>query len=189
MGGTVSLLATALRPDLVKGLVLADPVIMPQTFRLFAQAARLLGLYDRVLPMVQQAERRRARWPSPEAAFLAYKGRGAFRTWPEKTVRDYLEGGLTADLASNDWMLSCAPQWEAANYRAGPPNVWPLLQKIRVPVVLLTAGQRSTCPVPVARALQARVKTLKWRLFPECTHFLPMERPDTVAESLQRVAE
>jgi pimeloyl-ACP methyl ester carboxylesterase len=189
MGATVSLIVTARRPDLVKGLVLAEPVILPPGFRLMSRAMKLLGLYDRVLPMAAQAARRRKHWPDPQAAFENYRGRGAFKSWPEQTLKDYLAGGLRDDPAGGGLILACDPLWEAANYRAGPPSIWSLLGRIRVPVKLLTGLRGSTCPPAIATLLRQRVKSLTWMHFPECSHFLPMENWTAVADSLQAIAE
>lgn len=189
MGGTASLIVAATRPDLVKALVLAEPVILPRGYRLITGAMKALGLYDRVMPMASQAARRRRHWPSVQAALDSYRGRGAFRNWPEDILKDYLTGGLTADPNRDGMVLACAPEWEAANYKAGPPDTWSLLRKIRAPVMLLTGGQGSTCPVPLAQLLALRVKGLKWQHYPEASHFLPMEFPHTVADSLQAMAE
>ena len=189
MGGTISLIAAAQRPDLVRGLVLAEPVIMPERVRLMATAAKVLGLYDRIMPMAAQASNRRKTWPSAQAAFDSYRGRGAFKTWPDRMLLDYLKGGLTPAPSGEGMSLACAPEWEAANYRAGPPPVWSAVANLPIPVVLLTGGRRSTCPESVARALSAKVKNLKWLHFPECSHFLPMERPDAVADSLHAMCE
>jgi pimeloyl-ACP methyl ester carboxylesterase len=189
MGATASLLAAGERPDLVRGLVLAEPVIMPVRVRLMARAAKALGFYDRVMPMAAQASNRRKSWPSVQAAFESYRGRGAFKSWPDRMLQDYLEGGLTPVAEGGNWTLACAPEWEAANYRAGPPSVEKSLTKVTVPIRLLTGGRRSTCPEAIVPSLQRRAKQLKWRHFPECSHFLPMERPEAVTDSLRSIDE
>jgi pimeloyl-ACP methyl ester carboxylesterase len=189
MGATTSALVAAKRPDLVRGLVLAEPVILPPGFRIMSRAMKALGLYDRVMPMAVQAERRRKHWPDRSAAFESYRGRGAFKSWPERTLRDYLDGGLAQDPGGEGLVLACDPSWEAANYRAGPPSLWGLLTDIRTPVHLLTGLKGSTCSPAIAALLQQRLKRLTWKHFPDCSHFLPMERPETVADSLQAIAE
>jgi pimeloyl-ACP methyl ester carboxylesterase len=189
MGATASLLAAAARPDLVKGLILAEPVIMPARVRWMMRAAQALGFYDRVMPLAAQAEKRRKTFQDTEGAFAAYRGRGAFKTWPDRMVRDYLTGGLLLGGENGAMRLACDPAWEAANYRAGPPSVWTCLPNITCQIALLTGGRRSTCPEPVAKALKRNANRLSWLHFPDCTHFLPMERPDTVADSLQSIDE
>jgi pimeloyl-ACP methyl ester carboxylesterase len=189
MGATASFGVAVKRPDLVQALVLVEPVLLPPGVRLVARALKALGLYDRALPMAQQAQRRRAHWPDVETALGAYRGRGAFKTWPEAVLRDYLEGGLIDKSGDGQLTLACSPNWEAANYRAGPPSALRWLSRLRCPVFLLTGGSKSTCPAPVAMALQLRVKQLKWQYFPEATHFLPMEKPDAVRAAILTACE
>ncbi len=83
MGGTASLLAAAERPERVRRLVLLDPVIQPPERRGEGHAG-----------LAEGALRRRSDFPSREAALAAYRGRGAFRTWPEAPLADYVADGF-----------------------------------------------------------------------------------------------
>ncbi len=82
MGGTAALLAAAERPSRVRRLVLLDPVIQPPERRGEGHAG-----------LAEGALRRRSDFPSREAALAAYRGRGAFRTWPEAPLADYVATG------------------------------------------------------------------------------------------------
>ncbi len=44
--------------------------------------------------LAEGALRRRSDFPSREAALAAYRGRGAFRTWPEAPLADYVADGF-----------------------------------------------------------------------------------------------
>ena len=57
MGGTASVMAAAARPDLVRGLVLADPVMFPSRARYIRLLSQWLGLGDN--PLALGAERLR----------------------------------------------------------------------------------------------------------------------------------
>lgn len=188
MGATASLLAAIRRPDLVSGLVLCDPVVFGPAAHAMGLGMRALGLFDRVVPIAKQAERRRAAFTGPEQAFQAYRGRGAFKTWPDAFVRDYLEGGLIETGEAGRWRMACAPEWEAANYRAAPPFIWHRLGRVRCPVVLLTAAKGSTCRAPAPQLLGLRLARCKWEQVAGTTHFLPMEVPDRVLAAFEEVA-
>ena len=93
MGGCASIMAAAQRPDLVAGLVLTDPVIVPST------GLNLMRLWYRLRPhsgtiLMQMAGKRRAVWPDIETITAAYTGRGAFATWQDGFLDAYLRGGL-----------------------------------------------------------------------------------------------
>ncbi len=177
MGGTASVLAAAVTPR-VRSLVLFDPVILPEPI--------LGGAAES--PMVQAALRRRARFASRDEALAAYRGRGAFRTWREQTLSDYLETGLTED-PEGGLTLACAPAWEAANYAAQAHDSRAALIACPVPVRIFTAEFGSTFrltpgPDPQALAPHVRIETVAGT-----THFLPMERPDLVREALTAAVE
>jgi pimeloyl-ACP methyl ester carboxylesterase len=188
MGATASLAAALAKPGWVTGLVLVEPVIMlpPQLRRL--SILRMFGLLDRVHPMVKQAARRRGVWPSRDDMFEAYRGRGAFRTWPEEVVRDYVNGGSLDYMDYQQVRLACTPGWETANYRAGPPNLWRDIGKLKVPTTLIVGGHRSTCPEPVIELLLQKQKLLRVIRVPQASHFLPMEFPGIVRDEIRLIA-
>lgn len=185
MGGTVSLLAAAERPERVRGLVLLDPVIMPRLVMLYAKASWVSGRFWKRMPMVQSTLRRRAVFESREAAFAAYKGRGAFKTWPETMLADYVAGGFVERLEGGV-ELACAPAWEASNYAAQAHDPWRAVRRVRAPVRVLKAETHSTCRAGAGFAPRGRgvsVETLAGT-----SHFLPMERPDLVRDTLFEMA-
>lgn len=189
MGATASLLAAAAKPGWVTGLVLVEPVILPPLTLHFMTAMRVLGLIDHVFPMVAQAKRRRGIWPTRKAMFDAYRGRGAFRTWPQEVVQDYITGGSVEYIDDRQVRLACTPGWEAANYRAGPPNIWAELDKVRCPITLIVGAKRSTCPAPVVQMLVERRPDIRVLTLPEASHFLPMEAPAIVRQEIRAMAE
>ncbi|MCE9521010.1 MAG: alpha/beta hydrolase [Alphaproteobacteria bacterium] len=188
MGATASLMAAAAKPNWVTGLILVEPVIMPPRYLRWKAMMSALGLIERVSPMIAQAKRRRSIFASRDDMFEAYRGRGAFRTWPEEVVRDYIEGGSVEYLDDKQVRLACTPGWEAANYRAATPNIWPELEKVRCPVTLIVGEKRSTCPEPVVAMLHERMPGLRIVRVPEASHFLPMEFPAIVQREIRAMA-
>lgn len=185
MGGTVSLLAVAARPDAVKGLVLLDPVIMPRLVALYAQVPWTSGALWKQMPIAQAAMRRRAVFDDREAVVAAYTGRGAFKTWPETMLADYVDGGFV-DRDDGKVELACAPAWEASNYSAQGHDPWRAIRKVTGPVRILRAERGSTCRVGdrfARRGRDVRVETVVGT-----SHFLPMERPDLARDAIFAMA-
>lgn len=181
MGATVSAMIAAAFPDRVKALVLIEPVLMPNILRLLSW----IPFRPPSIDLASRAERRRATFASFDAALASYRGRGAFRTWPEEFLAAYLKGGLVPD--GDEMRLACAPAWEAQTFRSTPFGAAGLGRKIRCPVTLLYAEQ-STPPESECRAFARAHGNTRLLKVPGTTHFLPMERPDLVREEIARFA-
>lgn len=181
MGGTVSLLAAAKRPERVSRLVLFDPVILPRSAVLAFQFPLLRRLPVR-MPLVKGALKRRPGFDSREQAKAAYLGRGAFKSWPEVMLDDYLADGLVERPSSDGGgvVLACAPDWEASNYAAQSHDPWRALSGLRRPVHILRAEFNSTCDPTVGQPLPGvTVETV-----PQGTHFFPMLHQEIAREAL-----
>lgn len=176
MGGTTSLLATAAAPERVRSLALFDPVILPGVQQERPQ--------DAESPLVQGALRRRAHFPSREAALESWRGRGAFRSWSEAQLADYVAAGLRPS-PDGGFELACAPAWEASNYRTHNYDPVAAFRLSRRPVRVLAAEQFSTVQLPQAeRADLTADGRIRIETVPGTSHFLPMERPDLVQAAL-----
>lgn len=178
MGGTSSLLAAAAAPERVRGLVLFDPVLFDPPAPGSAAAES---------PLVQGALRRRATFPSKAAALEAYRGRGAFRTWSEAQLADYVEAGF-ALAPDGEATLACTPAWEASNFRTHEYDPWGAFAATRCPIRILRAEFDSTARLDGRVADLTADGRVSVETVPETTHFLPMERPDLVAAELRRAA-
>jgi len=176
MGATASLLAAAVDPACCRSLVLFDPVMPPP--RPWGASAEP--------GIVQAARRRRAVFPSREDALSSYRGRGAFSTWPEPILADYVAAGFR-DLPDGQVSLACTPAWEASSYAAQEQDSWGALGGSRCPIDILRAESASTFhPSGSLEDLGDRVRITT---VPGTTHFLPMERPDLVQSALVQSIE
>ncbi|HEX3406527.1 MAG TPA: alpha/beta hydrolase, partial [Caulobacteraceae bacterium] len=136
MGGTAALLAAAQAPERVRALALLDPVIRPLTPAPFSPEQ--VGASG----MVQGALRRRRVFPSRAAAVEGYRGRGAFRTWSEAQLIDYVEAGFL-DLPEGTVTLACTPEWEVSNYVNQEHDSWAAFGATRCPIHILRAERES----------------------------------------------
>jgi len=185
LGGCVSLLAAAAAPARVKALALFDPVILSRDVN--ARAMTADGSVASESPLVAKARSRRRRFASREEAFLAYRGRAIFSTWPEQALRDYVEAGFR-DLPGGEVELACAPEWEAAIFAAHGHDIWEAMAKIAAPVRIWRAEDGSTCAIADASQFPRPAGQVEVVTVPGATHFLPIERPDLVGDALLAVA-
>jgi len=179
MGGASSLMAAAARPGRVRALALFDPVIMSPT--LLADMGRE-SMNDS--PLAVGARKRRPSFASKAAALEAYRGRGAFRTWSEAMLVDYIEDGF-AETPDGDVALTCAPAWEASNFTAQGHEPYAAFDAINMPIRILRAEQGSTCRLEGPEPILTRSGKVKVEVVAGTSHFLPMERPDLVVEVLR----
>jgi pimeloyl-ACP methyl ester carboxylesterase len=180
MGATTALLAArgltfepapgAVTNGGVTRFVLFEPVM--------ASADHYAAALDWNQPMAAAAARRKDFFVSHAAAFEAYRGRGAFRTWPDAVLEDYLQDGLRPR-REGGFTLACPPSWEAANFAAScMVDPRPALGTIARSLRVLRAESSSTCFLDGPGARYA-VETVAGT-----THFLPIERPDLVQAAL-----
>lgn len=184
MGGAASVMAASARPDLVRGLVLIDPVMTPASFRLIMTLYKLTGRTGGPMSLADGAEKRRAVFADRQTMVERYLGRGAFRTWPRDFIEDYVEGG-TRIRDDGQAELLCAPAWEAANFRAHGHNMTRAVRDLHVPFALLYAEHGSTCRTPFPMLLKRRDPKAHVAQVAGSTHFLPMEFPDAVVQEIR----
>jgi pimeloyl-ACP methyl ester carboxylesterase len=185
MGGAVSLMVAAARPDKVKSLVLVEPVLMPRALWWRMLLVRL-GLRAAEPGLAERALKRRDVFPSLEMAMAAYKGRGAFATWPPETISDYINGGF--EPVGGGFRLRCRPQWESEIFRSAPLGVSGFAARIRCPLTIIHGEFASTSSA-------GELDTIR-RLYPSArivgqkgaSHFLPMEYPQLVRDEILRSA-
>jgi pimeloyl-ACP methyl ester carboxylesterase len=188
MGATVSLLAAARRPDLVAGLALLEPVIMPAA--MYAMFELPFGplIQRSVLPLARNAGRRRAHFDSREAAVAAFTGRGVFKSFPPEAITDYVADGLAQDAKRGGFKLACAPAWEAATFCAQRHDPWGALRRVRAPLVVLRAEHHSTLFPAAAHRIAALKPDARIAMVEGASHMLPIERPDRARAAIESAA-
>jgi pimeloyl-ACP methyl ester carboxylesterase len=179
MGGTSSLLAAAAQPARVRALALFDPVIMPVAAQQDPEAMANS-------PLAIGALKRRADFASRQAVRDAYRGRGGFATWSDAQLADYVEAGFR-ETPDGQVTLTCRPEWEASNFRTHNYDGLAAFRASRCPIRILRAAEGSTCRIEGHEAELAATGRIEIETIPGTTHFLPMERPELVRETLRAV--
>jgi pimeloyl-ACP methyl ester carboxylesterase len=187
MGGTVSLMLAGRRTDLVCGLALLDPVILPDAGYAMFELPLAPLIQRNAMPMARGALKRRAHFASREEAVTAFTGRGVFKAFPPEVIEDYVADGLVED-GKGGFRLACRPVFEAATYCAQRHDPWSALRKVTDPLVLLRAERNST----VSEAAMHRVAAIKAdarvAVVEGAGHMLPMERPDRARAAIETAA-
>lgn len=171
MGATVSLLTAAAAKQTARALVLFEPVILPRGVQGVPEDS----------PLAQGALRRRAVFPSREAAIEAYTGRGAFKTWPSDILADYVQDAFR-DLPDGSVTLSATPAWEFSNFTRQAHDSLEALRRLACPTRIFKAEHNSTCRLDPGAA--DGLPNVGIETCVGASHFLPMERPELVRTAL-----
>lgn len=174
MGGAALVMAQLADPRRFEALVLIEPIIFP-------------GPHQRLEhPMAVGALKRKTEFSSREDALANFEARSAFSSWHRAALEGYVEGGLIGD---DPVRLACDPEVEADIYRASNAHdTFERMADVEVPVLVMAGETSDTIPPDLARAQAAQFGRAGFEIVPESGHFLPMEKPELVAERATRLA-
>ena len=176
VGGAAATLCAARYPDLVKGLVLVDPVILPESTYRQAEAAE-----DSDLSL--GAVRRRREWPSREAMRASLGAKLPFAKWRPEVFDLYVQEGVRPG-KDGQVTLKCSPETEGAIYRETLRfNPWPEIVNARVPTLVLRGLAEHGLPSTTTRHLAELLPIAEDRPVAVASHLIPMEAPEEVVDA------
>lgn len=191
MGGHIALQVAAELQECVAGLVLVDPLVFDS--RAYELSAKV-QLFNS--PEEHPVAKRRSKWNSPSEWFEVLREREPYKRWNLEILWDHCTHGLVLD-GSGKYELCCPPLVEAETYLGNSSvNVHPLLSKIQTPVAVIRCQ--------VARGMRHpmdAIHSLTWPklaenlpnardyYFPDVFHFVPMQRPDIIANAVREFAQ
>ena len=182
MGSVIAAKIASLRGKRVQKLFMIEPVLYSrwESFK-FSLMSNLK--INRKLDIASGAAKRRREFESLEYALSSYKGRGAFATWGDEWISSYLLGG-TEETKDGNIQLTCAPEWESATFRASSMDTWKYLKKIKIPSEVVYAEASHTYSPRARKELDRLGKNWNSKCYNDATHFLPMEKADSVTEDI-----
>ncbi len=138
LGGVISVLMAARRPEIFERLVLMDPVLFSPMMLRASRVAKFLGLY-RWHPLVRRTRARKDHFPSLDAARASYRGRGVFKGWTDECLESYLTHGLKR--GSDGVTLKCPTWFEAEIFASVPQGIWQALRGLRCPTHIIVGEE------------------------------------------------
>jgi pimeloyl-ACP methyl ester carboxylesterase len=191
MGGATIMQVAAARPDLVSGLILIEPVLIPKLNlnliklgRKFP-ASKFFPFIKFALSRADSTLKRRRKFPNKDMIKKSYKGRGAFTTWQDGFLDDYINGGTEKD--GDYYTLTCHPEWEAATFSSWKHNAMEAIKKIRCPITLLQGKVGSTTNEQGVQLLKKRDPNGIFKVIDNSSHFLPMEHPEIIQNEILKI--
>jgi pimeloyl-ACP methyl ester carboxylesterase len=184
MGGYLSLLAAARRPDLACGVVLLDSPLIAGWRARVLQLAKATGVGESLSPG-HISKRRRHQWPSADAAFQHFASKAAFARWAPGVLQDYISAGTEADTSGQ--RLSFQREVETDIYNTLPHHLARVLRRHppQCPVAFMGGKQsvelRRVGLRPTLNLVRGHVAMM------DGTHLFPLEKPAETAAAVARL--
>lgn len=184
LGGFLSLLAAAKRPDLARSVLMIDSPIIGGLLTPTIRLAKLTGWGERFSP-ASVSKGRRQHWPTKEAAHAHFASKATFARWAPEVLHDYIECGIEPSQA-HGYTLSFRRDIETDIYNTIAHDIPGFLRRhpLRCPLAFI-GGRQSTEVRQVGMAATERVAQgrVSWV---EGSHLFPFERPmETAAEVIK----
>ena len=184
LGGYLSLMAAARRPDLASGLIMLDSPLLSGWKARAVQVAKAAGIGERFSPG-HVSKRRRQHWPSAEAAFEHFATKPAFARWAPGVLRDYIACGIERE--GSDHRLSFDRAVETAIYNALPHQLARMLRAhpMQCPMAFVRGTEsqeiRQVGMAATTRLAHGRVSSIPG------SHLYPFEHPRETATEVLRL--
>ena len=124
------------------------------------------------------ARQRRNNFASFDEAVEHFTGRAMFISWPEESIKNYLEGGLVKREGS--YFLSCDPAWEAKTFETVTFDTYRFLKKATCPVLIIRGDKETSTFTDEAKKALSKKKNIFIEEY-NGTHFLPIENVELVS--------
>ena len=178
MGGTVLTIAASAYGIEPLGLILIEPIFLPEEF--YSMKATVKDH-----PLASKSIKRTNHWKNEEEAWAYLKSKSLFSDWDKQVLQLYLEYGMQKQEAG-DLKLACTPESEAAMFMGGwSRNPWPLLDKLTCPV-LVVEGEKSENKnfIDLKKAVSL-LRHGKYKSVDGAGHLIPMQKPKIIVQIIK----
>jgi len=178
MGGACLLMAAHRNPALFKRIIAFEPIVFPPA-----------GLSEAPpgaeSPMVSGARRRRATFPSYEAAIANFSAKPPLNSFTPAAMDAYVRFGFV-EAADATVHLKCTPETEAGTFATGGAHrTWDVLPEIVTEVLVIAGVVQSMQPSTIAEGIAQRLPNGRYLQSDELDHFGPMTHPGEVAAIIE----
>ncbi len=178
LGAVTAFMAAQRRPDLIKAMVMIEPVALPWFFCWLTRA--FPSMVKKRLTIIQKALGRPNRFESKQAAFDFHRKPRAFKRISDENLWHYIDAGIVAE--DHEFRLAYPREWEARVYATATYFRGQLLHS-KLPVLGMRGAHSNT--IDEKFWLQwKRNSNHRFVDFPDAGHLLPLEEPDAVIKQL-----
>ena len=175
MGATVMTIAEATHSLGAAGLILIEPIFLPQEH------------YERHIrveehPLASKSIRRRNFWQDSSAAKAYLRTKEMFKDWDEEFLDLYIQHGMV-EQTTGGLRLTCSPEKETSLFMGEMKyNPWPLLPKIACPTLIIEGAKSVNRHLIDLKAAAAELPYGSYRLVADAGHLIPMEKPKEIIQ-------
>jgi len=184
LGSVTAFMAAQKRPDLIKALVMIEPVALPWFFCWLTRA--FPALVKTRVNIIAKALGRPNRFESKQAAFDFHRKPRAFKRISDENLWHYIDAGVTKQ-GDDEYHLTYPREWEARVYATATYFRSQLL-KSELPVLAMRGGHSDTISIDFWQKWQNNPKH-QFAEFPDNGHLLPLENPHGVIDRMMPFVE
>ena len=178
IGGAL-VMAAIREPQLFRALVLFEPIIFPDTARNSGNGPS---------PLVEGARRRRATFPSLDAAYDNYASKPPLNIFQTDSLRAYVDYGFNVQ-PDGSATLKCAPEHEARTFETGGIHeTWEDLGKLQVPSWFVSGAFIEHSPSSFTEMISNCVDGSTYVQWNDLGHFGPMQNSKRFADLIRLVS-
>ncbi len=179
MGATVAAIACGEQGLEARGLVLFEPIFLPEDF----YGARITVDQH---PLASRSIRRRDSWGSEDELRAYLRSKPLFANWDGEMLDLYIEYGVKR-LDAGGLVLACSPVREASLFMGGMHyDPWPVLSRVTCPVLLLEGETSENRAFIDLKKAASTFPNGSYRMIEGAGHLIPQEKP---RESLAIIEE
>lgn len=185
LGGALTLMAAAERPDLFKGVILLDVPVLTSLESAVVYTAKKTGLIDQITP-AKKSRTRRTNWPDKAYALKYFRERKMFSRFHEQCLTDYVDSALIKNEAGS-FDLGYKLEVELAVYRTMPHRIALNRSNVNVPMAVLVGKQTDTVRKHQYQRMKNRLGFTGKRT--EGSHMFPLEYPLETAREIHHLIQ
>ncbi|NRA44736.1 MAG: alpha/beta hydrolase [Oligoflexales bacterium] len=181
LGSLLCLAIAAKSPQLVSHLLMIEPIIMSPIASKIWALSKWLG-FGKQIAIAKRASKRRRHFDSRQQIINAYQGKGAFKSWPQEILVDYVDGGIKPS-HPHGVELTCHPKWEAQSFALTAHQTWTWLKNLECKTHLIYGNQTSTISqrsLDVIHESYPQIHTQEY----SASHFIPMENKACIRDEI-----
>ncbi|MBA4397229.1 MAG: alpha/beta hydrolase [Syntrophus sp. (in: bacteria)] len=178
MGATVLAIAAAQYELAPAGMILIEPIFLPQDFYRVR-----IRVQDH--PLAAKAVKRRNHWRDEPDALAYLQSKPLFGKWDAEMLSLYVRYGMKRS-EGRGLELSCSPKKEAALFMGGVRyDPWPLLPQVSCPVLVIEGEHSENRAFIDLQKAVSLFPNAAHRLVRDAGHLIPMEKPEEIADMIR----